>query len=426
MQLKPRSTSSVQAGYKQTEVGVIPEDWDAVSIRDIFNFKQGVQTPIDKQYESSRKGLVRFIRIIDLTNATEPPRYVEDPGKSHHVNHSDLFMVRYGTPGLIGTRCSGVIANNLFRLLPKQKVSKTFYYHYLGAKYDDLADLSGSSTMPAINFSALGNFWICVPTKAEQEAIAGALSDADAWIESLEQLIAKKRRIKEGASQALLTGKQRLPGFEVKSGYQQTEVGVIPNDWEATSLGSITTLMTNGFVGTATSQYRPDGVLYIQGYNVEENSFNMHGIKFVNEAFHKAHMKSCLREDDLLTVQTGDVGLTTIVPKRLAGSNCHALIISRFNKQDVYPQFISYYLNSKPGRARLRQIEVGTTMKHINVADMLQFLAPLPTKAEQTAIAAILSDMDAELDALAGKLSKARQIKQGMMQELLTGKTRLV
>ncbi len=214
----------------------------------------------------------------------------------------------------------------------------------------------------------------------------------------------------------------------IPPGYKQTEVGVIPEDWGTAALGSLTVLMTNGFVGTATTHYasNDNGILYIQGYNVEENSFNFHGIKFVTADFHRAHMKSCLRGEDLLTVQTGEVGLTTIVPKSLAGSNCHALIISRFDQKRVSPTFISYYLNSKLGRSRLKLIEIGTTMKHLNVGDMLQFGVPLPpTKAEQEAIAGALSDADALIESLEQLLTKKRHLKQGAMQELLTGKTRM-
>ena len=219
-----------------------------------------------------------------------------------------------------------------------------------------------------------------------------------------------------------------LDSLRVRSGYKQTEVGVIPEDWGVASLGSLTALMTNGFVGTVTRHYaeNENGVLYIQGYNVEENSFNFHGIKYVTEEFHKAHMKSCLRGGDLLTVQTGDVGLTTVIPDNLVGSNCHALIISRFNTKTASSAFFSYYLNSSPGRSRLRLIETGTTMKHLNVGDMSEFLVPLPpTKAEQEAIAEALSDADALIESLEQLIAKKRHLKQGAMQELLTGKKRL-
>jgi type I restriction enzyme S subunit len=216
--------------------------------------------------------------------------------------------------------------------------------------------------------------------------------------------------------------------MEMKPGFKLTEVGVIPEDWRTPALSRLTVLMTNGFVGTATTHYasNENGVLYIQGYNVEENAFNFHGIKFVTEDFHRAHMKSCLRSGDLLTVQTGEAGLTTIVPESLAGSNCHALIISRFDQKQVFPAFISYYLNSKPGRSRLRLIETGTTMKHLNVGDVLQFVVPLPpTKAEQEAITEVLADTDALIESIERLLAKKRHVKQGAMQELLTGKKRL-
>jgi type I restriction enzyme S subunit len=227
-------------------------------------------------------------------------------------------------------------------------------------------------------------------------------------------------RISEAGSHAT---EVRIP-----QGYKQTEVGLIPEDWQTPTLGSVTSLMTNGFVGTATTHYTSEGmgVLYIQGYNVEENAFNFHGIKFVTLDFHHAHLKSCLRANDLLTVQTGDIGLTTIVPESLAGSNCHALIISRFDPKRVCPAFVSRYLNSKPGRARLALIQTGTTMKHLNVSDMVRFVIPLPgTKHEQEAIARALTDADALIESLEQLTAKKRQIKQGAMQKLLTGKKRL-
>lgn len=212
--------------------------------------------------------------------------------------------------------------------------------------------------------------------------------------------------------------------MELKQSYKKTEVGLIPCDWDMSELSQLTSLMTNGFVGTVKSQYTEsdDGVTYIQGYNVEENSFNYRGIKKVTQEFHKLHLKSSLQEGDILTIQTGDVGLSTIVPKELVGSNCHALIISRFKKDKYYSKYFSFYLNSNEGRARLKEIEIGTTMKHINVGDMLRFLVPVPPKSEQIAIATALSNID-ELIAQTEKLiHKKKAIKQGVMQELLKPK----
>lgn len=208
------------------------------------------------------------------------------------------------------------------------------------------------------------------------------------------------------------------------NGYTTTDIGVLPHNWDVKPLSELTVLMTNGFVGTAKSHYTNsgEGVVYIQGYNVKENSFNFHGIKRVTEDFHKKHKKSNLKEGDLLTVQTGDIGLTTFVTKELEGANCHALIISRFNKNTAYSKFFSFYLNSHKGRSRLREIETGSTMKHINVGDMVHFLVPLPPLPEQKAIAEVLSDTDSLIQSLEKQIEKNRMIKQGAMQKLLSPK----
>jgi type I restriction enzyme S subunit len=213
----------------------------------------------------------------------------------------------------------------------------------------------------------------------------------------------------------------------ISAGYKQTEIGVIPVEWSAKTMGSLTSLMTNGFVGTVTNDYvdSEDGVLYVQGYNVEENGFNFHGIKRVSKAFHQKNSKSCLRAGDLLTIQTGDIGVTTIVPESLAGANCHALVISRFDQRLSDPAFYCQYFNSERGRVAFKEIETGSTMKHLNVGDMVKLFVPSPPVAQQRAIAAALSDVDALLAKLDQLIAKKRDLKHATMQQLLTGQTRL-
>lgn len=215
--------------------------------------------------------------------------------------------------------------------------------------------------------------------------------------------------------------------MEVRPGYKQTDVGVIPEDWDVRTLDSLTSLLTNGFVGTATNAYvdSEDGVLYIQGYNVQENGFNFHGIKRVSESFHVRHQKSCLQPGDLLTIQTGDIGVTAVVPPELAGANCHALIISRMDKRVSEPRYYSQYFNSERGRVAFKTIETGTTMKHLNCGDMKRLFLPSPPVGEQRAIAVALSDVDALLGVLDLLIAKKRDLKQAAMQQLLTGETRL-
>ena len=230
---------------------------------------------------------------------------------------------------------------------------------------------------------------------------------------------------------ATTTQAKALPSADgsigVPAGYKRMDLGVIPEDWDVHTLGSLTALITNGFVGKATSAYTDsdDGVLYIQGYNVEENGFNLNGIKRVLKSFHAQHQKSCLQTGDLLTIQTGDIGVTAVVPPSLAGTNCHALVISRLDKKVSDPNFYCQYFNSEHGRVAFKEIETGSTMKHLNVGDMVRLVVPSPTLPEQRAIAGALSDADSLIAALDKLIAKKRHIKQAATQQLLTGRTRL-
>lgn len=259
------------------------------------------------------------------------------------------------------------------------------------------------------------------PTKAEQDAIAEALSDADALIESLEQLLVKKRQIKQGAMQDLLTGKRRLPGFEVKPGYKQTEVGVIPEDWEVQSMTAVMRVAT-GQVDPKIEPYRrmiliaPDHIESRSGRLLkQQTASDQQAIsgKYIFEANDIVYSKirPHLRKAILATFE----GLCSADMYPLKpGPN----ISARFAFAVILGTHFSTYAES---------VSLRSGIPKINRAELSGYSFALPpTKAEQEAIATILSDMDAEIEELEKKVAKARQVKQGMMQELLTGRIRLV
>jgi len=192
-------------------------------------------------------------------------------------------------------------------------------------------------------------------------------------------------------------------------------------------LGDASNLMTNGFVGSATPHYseEEDRVTYIQGYNVMPNKFRMNGVKSVRKEFHLKQKKSILQQGDILTVQTGHIGTAVVVTKELEGANCHALIITRPKKSIIDSHFVCYYINSENGLAYSKRIQVGTTMKHINVADFLKYPIPVPPLSEQQKIAEILSTVDEKINLLTEKKSHFQYLKQGLMQQLLTAKIRV-
>ena len=214
---------------------------------------------------------------------------------------------------------------------------------------------------------------------------------------------------------------------KAKKGYKFVDTGFgkeieIPEEWKVTSLDSLTSLVTNGFVGKAKDHYTEstDGVPYIQGYNVTKNGFNLHGIKHVTKKFSEKQKKSRLETGDLLVIQTGDIGTTAIVTDEIAGANCHALIICRLKKQIADPYYYYQYFGSNSFQKSLRKIETGATLKHLNGGDMKKIELLCPPLSEQQKIGEILSNMNNTLNKTNHLIEKIGLIKKGLMQKLFT------
>ena len=262
----------------------------------------------------------------------------------------------------------------------------------------------GGSTVGHAKVDDIRNLQIPLPpTLAEQEAIAEALSDADALIESLEQLLGKKRLLKQGAMQELLTGKKRLPGFEINPGYKQTEMGVIPEDWEVARLATVCSMKSGeGITSTSIDQFS------------KYPCYGGNGLRgFTTRFTHDGRYALIGRQGALCGNVLGVEG------KVFASE--HAIVVTASARTDI--SWLTFIL----GEMRLNQYSESSAQPGLSVSKLLSLdVAHPPTKAEQAAVATILSDMDTEIAAIEAKLAKARQLKQGMMQELLTGRIRLI
>ena len=270
---------------------------------------------------------------------------------------------------------------------------------------------SGKSGVPGVNRNDLHEIVVPLPpTKAEQEAIAEALSDADALIESLEQLLAKKRHLKQGAMQELLTGKKRLPGFS--------------GEWEGKRLGDLAAFHKGK--GLPKSALVPFGAEPCIHYGELFTQYPETIRKIISSTKSSGDYARSVANDVLMP--TSDV-----TPNGLAKASCIRvdgvilggdILVIRADSDLVFGSFLSYVI--RHAQAQILQLVTGTTVFHLYAADMKKFTFSRPSVVEQRAIVAVLDDMDAEIDALEAKLTKARQLKQGMMQELLTGRIRLI
>ena len=388
-------------GMKQTEIGLIPEDWEVKKFTDVFNFLSTASYSRAQLKENGDYGYIHYGDIhtkfhfhIDVEkdlsgfiDKTQLKTYSK-------IEVGDLIMADasedYSGIGkaieVLNVGKDQHLISGLHTFLIRDKVKNTFalgfkgYFHtnpIIKRQYDSLAT---GLKVYSLSKGSFKNIQIPIPPLPEQEAIAGALSDADAWIESLEQLIAKKRLIKQGAMQELLTPKE---GWEVKK-FEQVFLKVPSKKYQINS---------NEYFQVGRYPIVDQGQQKIVGYSDREDKVFFPGniivfgdhtriIKYVNYPF-------------------------------IVGAD-GVQLLSSLNENI---QFL-YYL--------LSDYEIPNTGYNRHFKYLKDFDYHIPSLPEQTRIATILSDMDAELEALEQQLHKARQIKQGMMQELLTGRVRLV
>jgi type I restriction enzyme S subunit len=287
---------------------------------------------------------------------------------------------------------------------------------------------SGKSGVPGVNRNDLHEVVVHFPrTQFEQKAIARVLSDADALIESLKQLTAKKRNLKQGTTQELLSGKERLPGFGGTSRLRkETDLGPLPVDWGVAKLGDCLSEQPAYGINAPAAPYRDNLPMYIRITDItDDGRFSPEKLVSVNAAS-AAHY--FLEDGDLVFARTGASVGKSYRYRPADGRLVFAgfLIRVRPSPRVLNPLFLAAFVATARYRNWVRLMSMRSGQPGINGTEYAELPIPRPPIKEQTAIATILSDMDAEIAALEAKLAKARQIKQGMMQNLLTGRIRLV
>jgi type I restriction enzyme, S subunit len=381
-------------GYKQTEVGVIPEDWEVIDLARLCTLQRG----------------------FDITEATRVTGTVPVYSSSGLAYYHNKAMV--SPPGVVTGR-KGILGKVFLINEPFWPHDTTLWvkdfkgnhpaYVALVLQNFHLERLDAATSVPTLNRNNLAGYPIAVPpTKAEQEAIAEALSDVDALIESLVQLIAKKRQIKQGVMQELLTGKKRLPGFS--------------GEWEVKLLGDLASIQRG-------ASPRPiDSPIWFADNSsigwVRISDVTRSGM-FLRETTQRLstlgiqHSRPVSRGSLIMSI-CATVGRPVITEIDICIHDGFVV----FDNLGTDKHFMYYTLKSIEGDWA-RHGQTGSQM-NLNTGLINRTKITMPPTAEQTAITAILTDMDAELAALEEKLAKARQLKQGMMQELLTGRIRLV
>jgi type I restriction enzyme S subunit len=295
------------------------------------------------------------------------------------------------------------------RLLPFIMLSEGFAQHsILNSK---------GSVNPYVNWKDLASYEFLLPPPGEQVTIADLFLLCDRANEAGRGLTQNIRLNLESSVHNYTLGIKRLKEFESNLAVQDSKVGELPADWDAVPLGKFSLLMTNGFVGKATPYYTDEnaGVKYIQGMNVRRNNMDLKGMTYVNLEFHTKQSKTQLKAGDILTVQSGHIGETAVLPKGLEGSNCHAVIITRIDKNEFNPKFLAYFINSPKGQIKIKGITVGTTVAHVNTSELNKFIVPKPSLDEQNKIVAILDSLSETFD----KSSVKQNYNKALMKSII-------
>jgi type I restriction enzyme, S subunit len=410
----------VRSGYKQTELGMIPEDWDIVFLDTIAAVTSGKRLPLGRSLTDDETPHP-YLRVVDmrsggvsLADIKYVPTDVFPAIKRYRIYKEDIFISVAGTLGIVGVIPPELDGANLTEnadRITSIACSQIYLLHILMSPIIQrtIDAIKTVGAQPKLALARIRKFDIPLPPSlAEQEAIAEALSDADALIESLEQLIAKKRQIKQGAMQELLTGKRRLEGFS--------------GEWETKKLGELAVLSRIN-VNPATF---PD-CLYS---HFSLPAFDAGAVPVIEEGRQIGSNKFSVPENAVLMSKLNPRIPRVWLPKKIPNNSvCSTEFLVLVPSVGMDRRFLEFLCASETVQKYMELHAIGTTGSHQRIHPSIALGAEVMIprdEDEQSAIVAILSDVGEEMSLIETKLVKARQIKQGMMQELLTGRIRLV
>lgn len=389
----------IREGYKQTEIGVIPEDWDYLKAEDCVSIKTGSRNTVDKQNDGVYPFFVRSQQVEKINSFSFDCEAVLTAGDG--VGTGKVF---HYINGKFDVHQRVYVMNDFKNIL-----GKYFYYYFSNYFYDEVCKYTAKSSVDSVRRDMVAKMLLPIPPIPEQQAIATALSDIDGLINSLQKLIDKKKKIKQGTMQELLTGKRRLEGFR--------------GEWEERYLGDITEIISGGTPKTSISEYWNGEIKWCTPTDITgcKTKYLYETEKSITHSGLKNSSATLLPKGALLFCSRATIGEVRIAYDSICTNQ-------GFKSLVVYPginnEWLYYWVIAN--KAIFLEKAIGSTFLEISKKDIQVVSIKVPTLPEQTAIANILSDMDSEIEALERKLNKYKDIKQGMMQELLTGRIRLL
>lgn len=380
--------SRLREGYKTTDLGIIPSDWEVVEVKEAYGIYNNLRLPISGKIRETIQGKYPYYGPTGIQDYIN--EYRLDGEYSLIGEDGDHFLKWRNMPMTLLVTGKFNVNNHAHVIKGLKNHTEWFYWYFYHRDITAHLSRQGAGRYK-LNKRTLETLKMAIPSLLEQKAISNVLSDTNNLIQSLENLIDKKKKIKQGAMKQLLTGKKRLPGFSA--------------EWEVKKLGEVADIRT----GKRNNQDKVSDGLYpffVRSQDVERiNTYSYDG-----EA----------------VLVPGEGGIGNIFHYINGKFEVHQRVYKISDFLNVSGKYVYYYMKQSFGAHAMKNT-VKATVDSLRLPTFQEFELKIPNNfEEQKAIVQVLSDMDAEIKALEEKLEKVKTVKQGMMQELLTGRIRLI
>lgn len=426
--------SEVREGYKMTELGEIPNEWNVFKLNGLaLKITDGSHTsPIEIDESRFKICSVKHMKKdhFDYENALSISEedYLKLKNNGCNPMDGDVLLSKDGTIGktfvfnqsdlnIVLLSSIAIIRCNKELLLPD-------FLKYFIENPNTILKLVGMKSGSAIKRIVLrdiSNLLVVLPDLQEQQKIASILSTVDEQIDETEQLIVKTKELKKGLMQQLLT--KGIGHTEFK----QSELGEIPTSWSINKLGDLLNFVGSGVTPKGGREvYTNEGILFIRSQNVYPKGLKLDDVAYITVDIHKKMSRTIVKSKDVLLNITGaSIGRCTIFPSNLgeANVNQHVCILRAENL--LNPQYLMFFMNSTLGQNQILKEQLGQTREGLNFQQIRKFSITLPSLEEQQKIVSILSTVDEQIDNYEQEKVKYEELKKGLMQQLLTGQVRV-
>ena len=404
-----------------------PSEWQRTTFEDVAHYINGYAF---KPEDWGSVGLP-IIRIAQINNPETDHAYYGGPiADDYVIEDGDLLFSWSATlTTLIWNRGPALLNQHIFKVIPQEGVDLHFLHHLIDYKIEDLARQSHGSTMKHIKKSDLLPFPLVIPPLPEQRRIAEILDTADAAIRETERVIAKLRQVKQGLLHDLLTrgldahGHLRDPEVHPEQ-FKDSPLGRIPRGWEIVTIDDIAVHVVD--CPHTTPTYKDEGVLVARTSEIREGDFRLQEAAHVSEKeYHERIARLEPQTGDIIFTREAPVGEAFVIPEGMKICLGQRTMVLRPKQDEIISSYLLGQIYSPRTQERFQELVGGTTNPHLNVGTVRSFRIPTPSISEQHRIAAVLDAHDARIRAEEAVLAKRRQVKRGLMDDLLTGRVRV-